>query len=182
MILVDKGYNRDNNERFSTNSDYYSLYTALKFIPNPAVYENICEDESAVRLQRAFFESYPEISRILQTYFEWSANLTDFYPIDPSNMSIINDDGAETALTLFNCFHSYQIFIKPKDKLLEELYIKYNIPADMRVSWAYHKEIPAYGYKYLVQWICNPLNIPEVRTRLSEDELTFYRVYGRGLR
>lgn len=182
MILVDKGYNRENNERFNTNSDYYSLYTALKLIPNPAVYENICEDDSPVRLQRLFFESYPEISRLLQTYFEWSANLTDFYPIDPSHMSVITDEGYEYSLTLFNCFHNYEIFIKPKDKLLDELYAKYNIPPHLRVSWAYNKEIPAYGYKCLVQWLCNPLNIPEVRNRLSEDELSFYKVYGRGLR
>lgn len=182
MILVNKGYNVDNNERFSTNSNYYSLYTALKFIPNPAVYENICEDDSAVRLQRLFFDQYPEISRVLKTYFEWSANMQDFYPIDPSNMSVINDDGSEVGLTLFNCFHNYQIFIKPKDKLLEKLYVDYNIPPDLRVSWAYNKEIPAYGYKCLVQWLCNPINIPEVRQRLNEDELSFYRVFGGGLR
>lgn len=182
MILVNKGYNVDNNERFQTNSDYYSLYTASKFIPNPAVYENICEDDSPVRLQRIFFETYPEIARILKTYFEWSANLTDFYPVDPTHMSVIRDDGSEVELTLFNCFHTYNIFMKPKDKLLEKLYEEYNIPPDMRVSWAYNKEIPAYGYKCLIQWLCNPLNIKDVRARLSEDEQSFYTVYGRGLR
>lgn len=182
MILVNKGYNVNNNERFNTNSDYYSLYTAHKFIPNPAVYENICETESAVRIQKMFFNAYPEIARILKTYFEWSADMTNFYPIDPLNMAVIDDSGAEKELTLFNCFHNYNIFIKPKDKLLEALYIAYNIPPSMRVSWAYNKELPAYGYKCLVQWICNPLNIPEVRTRLTEDELSFYTVYGRGLR
>ncbi len=182
MILVNKGYNRENNERFNTNSDYYSLYTLHRFIPNPAVYENICEDESAVRLQRIFFDTYPEIASILKTYFEWSVNLVDFYPIDPSDMSMVDDDGREVSLTLFNCFHNYNIFIKPKDKVLETLYTTYNIPQSLRVSWAYNKEIPAYGYKCLVQWICNPLNIPEVKMRLSEDETSFYKVYGRGLR
>lgn len=182
MILINKGYNVNNNERFQTNSDVYSLYTAHKFIPNPAVYENICEDESAVRLQRIFFEMYPEVATVLKTYFEWSANMVDFYPIDPSNMTVVEDDGKEVGLTLFNCFHKYEIFIKPKDKLLETLYSTYNVPQELRVSWAYHKEIPAYGYKCLVQWVCNPLNIPEARMNLSEDEISFYTVFGKGLR
>lgn len=182
MILINKGYNVNNNERFQTNSDVYSLYTAYKFIPNPAVYENICEDESAVRLQRIFFETYPEIANVLSTYFEWSANMVDFYPIDPLNMTVVEDDGKEVGLTLFNCFHKYEIYIKPKDKLLEALYANYKVPQQVRVSWAYNKEIPAYGYKCLVQWICNPLNIPEVRMKLSEDEISFYTVFGKGLR
>lgn len=182
MILINKGYNVSNNERFQTNSDVYSLYSEYKFIPNPAVYENICEDESAVRLQSLFFEQYPEIVKVLERFFEWSANMTDFYPIDPTHMSVVDDNGKEFSLTLFDCFHTYDIFLKPKEKMLDVLYEEYNVPQELRVSWAYNKEIPAYGYKCLVQWLCNPLNIPEVRDRLSEDEISFYRVFGRGLR
>lgn len=182
MILINKGYNRDNNDRFNTNSDYYSLYNSLNYIPNPAVYENICETDSAVRIQKIYFDIYPELANILKTYFEWSANLTDFYELDPSNMSVVRDDGSEISLTLFNCFHNHEIFIKPKDKLMDELYRKYKIPSSLRVSWAHNKEIPAYGYKCLVQWLCNPLNIPEVYNRLTREEIDFYKVYGRGLR
>lgn len=182
MILINKGYSVENNERFSTNSDVYSLYSSYQFIPNPAVYENICEDASPVKLQKKFFETYPELCSVLKIYFEWSANMTDFYPIDPTDMSVVDDTGKEFNLTLFNCFHNYEIYIKPKDKMLEELYTKYNVPQEVRVTTLSNKEVPAYGYKRLVQWLCNPLNNPEVKAKLSEDELSFYRVFGRGLR
>lgn len=182
MIIVNKGYNIDDSAQFLTNKDQYSLYTALKFIPNPAVYENICEDEPAVRLQKEFFDTYPEISQVLKSYFEWSVDMNNFYPIDPSSMIIKTDDGTEVNPTLFDCFHKYEVIIKPKDDLLESLYEKYKVPNELKVSWSFNKEIPAYGYKMLVQWLCNPLNIPDVKSRLSEDETSFYRVFGGGLR
>lgn len=182
MIIINKGYNVNNNERFGTNDKDYSLYTYLNYIPNPAAYENICEDESAVRMQQKFFNDYPEISRILSTYFEWSVDMINFYPINPSDLTIRLDDGTEQSLTLYDCFHMYTIIIKPKESLLEELYDKYNIPSNIRVSWAFNKEIPSYGYKSLVQWLCNPLNIVAVSDRLTEDETSFYKVFGGGLR
>lgn len=182
MIIVNKGYNINDSEQFLTNKNEYSLYTTMNHIPNPAVYENINEDEPAVRIQQEFFTQFPEIAEVLKTYFEWSVDLNNYYEIDPSNMVVKMDDGTEQRLTLFDCFHLYTIIIKPKEGLLDELYEKYDVPGDLKVSWAYNKEIPAYGYKTLVQWMCNPLNIPVVRNRLTEDETSFYRVFGGGLK
>lgn len=182
MIIVNKGYNVNDNNLFNTNDKDYSLYTGLNFIPNPAVYENISEDESSVRLQKMFFESYPEIKEILVNYFEWSVDLLNFYPIDPTNLVVKGTDGVEKGLTLFDCFHIYEVIIKPKDELLESLYTTYDVPQNMRVSWSYNKEVPSYSYKYLVQWLCNPLNIKKLADRLSEDEISFYRVWGGGLK
>lgn len=182
MIIINKGYNLNDSDRFSTNERNYSLYTSLNYIPNPSAYENICEDEAPYRLQRYFFDSYFELRNTLLNYFEWSVDNMNFYPLDPIEMRIQDDDGTDKFLTLYDCFNIYEIIIKPKERLLDELYANYNVPQHVRVSSARNKEIPSYPYKYLMQWFCNPMNNIQVLARLTEDEVSFYTVYGKGLR